>query len=286
MQPDQLRTLLAIRDTGSLSAAAAAVHLSHSAISLQMKRLEDSLGRAVMIKGRRPARLTPFGLTLATRAEQVLADFDALMRLAAPDSTTGDIRIGFVPTTLQTLLPVVLERMQTRFPGLSIRISSGLSGDLAEQVETGRLTYAVLTAPAAPPPGLTLTDIGHEPLYVVAPKDTALPPDPLAALPDLPFIGFSRATWLGAQIAALLAPHAITAAIEFDSIDAVENLVARGFGASVVPQRVYARPLSDSMSCAPLPRATRRLALAAHVSDDRTTVRTALAAFARGTSTG
>lgn len=280
MQPEQLRTLLAIRDSGSLSAAGDIVHLSHSAVSLQMKRLEQALGRAVLVKGRRPARLTPFGLTLAARAEQVLADLDALAGLASPDSTTGEISIGFVPTTLQTLLPVVLGRLRTRFPDLSVRVTSGLSDDLANGVETGRLSYAYLTAPTAALPGLHLSDVGREPLCVVAPPGTVLPPDPLAALARQPVIGFSRTTWLGAQIAALLAPLGITPSIEIDSIDAVENLVARGFGASVVPQRLYARPLSETMACATLPDASRRLVFAAHPGDDRATVRRALAEFA------
>jgi len=190
------------------------------------------------------------------------------------------ISIGFVPTTLQTLLPVVLERMQARFPGLSIRISSGLSGDLANQVEAGRLTYAFLTAPATPQPDLSLTDVAREALCVIAPPGTSLPANPLDALASLPFIGFSRATWLGVQIAALLQPRTITPAIELDSIDAVENLVARGFGASVVPQRLYAKPLDETMACARIGKAARQLSFAAHASDDRTTVRTALAQFA------
>jgi len=100
MQPEHLRTLLAIRATGSLSAAARAVNLSHSAVSLQMKRLEQTLSRDVLVKGKRPARLTPFGQTLAARASEVMAGFDALSRLAVPNSETGEVTIGFVPTTL------------------------------------------------------------------------------------------------------------------------------------------------------------------------------------------
>jgi DNA-binding transcriptional LysR family regulator len=281
MQPEHLRTLLAIRATGSLSAAARAVNLSHSAVSLQMKRLELALGRDVLIKGRRPARLTPFGQTLATQAQEVLSGFDALSRLAAPDSETGEVTIGFVPTTLQTLLPVVLKRITARFPDLTVRISSGLSGELAEAIETGTLNYAVLTAPITPHPGLSLIDIGAEPLCVIAPPGTQLPDKPLDLFAALPLIGFSRSTWLGAQIAALLRDRSLTPSIELDSIDAVENLVAQGFGASVVPQRLYAPPLGHSMACAPLPGAARHLMLAAHPSDDRQTVRHALADFAR-----
>ncbi|MDU8927240.1 LysR family transcriptional regulator [Alisedimentitalea sp. MJ-SS2] len=281
MQPDQLRTLLAIRDTGSLSAAADAVHLSHSAVSLQMKRFEEALGRNLLIKGKRPARLTPFGLALAERAAPILAQLQDLATLATPDSTSGEISIGFVPTTLQTLLPVVLTQMQSRFPDLSIRISSGLSGDLAARVAAGHLTYAFLTAPEADQPDLSLTEIAREPLCVIAPPGTALPSDPLKTLTNQPFIGFSRATWLGTQIAALLRAHAITPSIELDSIDAVENLVALGFGASIVPQRLYATPLDQTMACAPLPRAARHLALAAHKNDDRTTVLNALSNYAK-----
>lgn len=282
MQPEQLRTLLAIRDTGSLSAAAKAVHLSHSAVSLQMKRLEQALGRDLLIKGKRPARLTPFGLALAARAAPILAQLQGLSTMATPDSTSGEISIGFVPTTLQTLLPVVLKAMQTRFPDLTIRISSGLSGDLAARVAAGHLTYAFLTAPETAQPDLSLTEIAQEPLCVIAPPGITLPRDPLTALTTLPFIGFSRATWLGTQIAALLGPHAIIPSIELDSLDAVENLVARGFGASIVPQRLYAAPLDRAMACAVLPHATRQLALAAHRDDDRVTVRHALSNFAKG----
>lgn len=282
MQPEQLRTLIAIRDAGSLSAAAQSVHLSHSAVSLQMKRLEETLGRAVLHKGRRPACLTPFGQTLAMRAEKVLAGLDDLKRLATPDSTAGEIAIGFVPTTLQTLLPVVLARMQKRFPALTLRISSGLSGDLASQVRNGRLTYAVLTEPARSVPDLSFTAIAKEPLYVIAPAGTALPRPPIETFRMLPYIGFARSTWLGRDIDALLRPHGISATIELDSIDAVENLVARGFGASIVPQRLHAPALGTRMACAPIRGTARQLMLASHISDDRATVREALAESAAG----
>ena len=135
-----------------------------------------------------------------------------------------------------------------------------------------------------PGPDLQLTGIAQEPLCVIAPLGTELPADPLTALPGLPFIGFSRATWLGAQIAALLHPLGIALSIELDSLDAVENLVTRGFGASIVPQRLYASPLSENMACAQLPGAARHLTFAAHASDDRATVRAAMAQFARGAS--
>ena len=181
-----------------------------------------------------------------------------------PDSQSGEITIGFVPTTLQTLLPTVLDRLTTRFPRLSVRVSSGLSGDLAARVEDGRLDYAFLTAPASPAPGLRLIDIALEPLCLIAPPGTELPDPPLDLLVQLPLIGFSRATWLGTQIAALLHPYHLPPSIELDSIDAVENLVALGFGASVVPQRLHAPPLGDRMACVALPGAARRLMLAAH----------------------
>ena len=61
MQIAHLRTLLAIRDRGSFSAAAEAVHLSHSAVSVQMRQLEEETGIALFVKGRRPASLTPLG---------------------------------------------------------------------------------------------------------------------------------------------------------------------------------------------------------------------------------
>lgn len=263
MKFSQLRTLLAIRDSGSLSQAAQVVHLSHSALSTQMAQLEQDLGTALFIKGRRPVMLTAFGLRFCDEAEDILRRIDALRRSAENDRTDGTIRAGFVPTTQQTLLPVVLRGLGAAFPQLRVQVTSGLSGALADQVARGKLDLAVMTAGDRIGQELEQTEIATEPLCVVAPPGTV--GDAGTWLGTLPYIAFARDTRLGQQIEAGLSALSLRPerVMEIDTIDTIEALVRDGLGCSVLPQRLFAQPLAKRLACQPFPGkdAARRLAL-------------------------
>lgn len=262
MQTSHLRSFLAIKDTGSFTAAAAAVHLSHSAVSIQMKQLEQQLGASLFIKGRRPAMLTPLGEEIAEKAREIVDRLDDLKALAGADNLGGRVTLGFVPTTLQTLLPVVLERLRSEFPDLRVAVRSGLSSELAKMVEEHNIDFAFLSAPVSDPAMIRLHEIGSEPLFLVMAQNAhASRAKPADILRQNPYIAFSRNTWLGTLIASHLTQsgHSVDPEIELDSFDAIEHLVARGFGVSIVPQRLLAAPLQDTLHCIPLgPRAPER----------------------------
>ena len=279
MNLSRLRTLVAIQDAGGFTAAAGRVNLSQSAVSVQMKQLEHELGGPLFIPGRRPATLTPLGLEAAERARDILAGIDGLRALNAGDDTGGQIAIGFVPTTLQTLLPRVLRHLQARFPALGVSVRSGLSAELGRGIEAQALDFAFLTSPLDLPPQIDLTEIAEEPLFVIDDGSGARPRSDLDILRARPYIAFSRKTWLGRRIDAVLARRGLTARppIELDSVDAVEHLVAEGLGASVVPQRLGAPPLAERLRCTPFldegRPVVRRLMLAAHRNSRRETLK-------------
>lgn len=285
MNTTYLKTLLTIRDTGSFADAAAIMNLSHSAVSVQMRRLEERLGRDLFRKGRRPAQLTSFGNRFCEMAATVVADVDRLMRSTSEDSTEGLIRIGFVSTTLQTLLPIVLERLGQRFPQLHVNAVSGLSDELAARVENEELDFAFVSAPTEPTGNVRLIEYAREPLRVIAPLSIGNTPEPLDILVTRPFIGFARHTWLGAQIHASLRENGIRVnqIVELDSIDAIENLVARGVGVSVVPQRLFAEELGSKMKSLKFPVRNdhRILSLITHRENDRATILDELVVIAR-----
>ncbi len=277
MQTAHLRSLLAIKETGSFTAAAAAVHLSHSAVSVQMKQLEQQLGAPLFVKGRRPALLTPLGEEISERARDIVDQLDGLKALASADNLGGRIKLGFVPTTLQTLLPVVLERLRSEFPNLRVAVRSGLSSDLAKMVEDQHIDFAFLSAPVSDPALIRLHELGSEPLFLVQAKSaTSERAKEAEILRQNPYIAFSRTTWLGAQIASYLTQggYKVEPEIELDSFDAIEHLVARGFGVSIVPQRLLAAPLQDSLQCITLgqPAPVRRVMLATPRHCQRQTV--------------
>jgi len=280
MDITHLKTLLTIRDSGSFLAASQALNISHSAVSVQMKRLEERLKRDIFIKGKRPAQLTSFGNGFCQMARPVVADYTRLMRATGSDNTAGLVRIGFVSTTLQTLLPVALRHLSRKFPGLQVSAVSGLSDQLAEQVENDRLDFAFVSAPTETNAKMRLIECAREPMHIIAPPGTPDMPNPLDILTALPFIAFSRSTWLGAQIHASLRQHGlkINQLVELDSIDAIENLVADGFGASVVPQRIFSQDLSTKVKSLafPLRNSDRVLSLVTRQGNDRQSVQDAL----------
>lgn len=266
MQTTLLRTLLAIQETGSFTAAAEAVRLSHSAVSIQMKQLEQQLGAALFIKGRRPAVLTPLGEEITDKAREIINQLDDLKSLAGADDVGGKVTLGFVPTTLQNLLPVALERLREEFPKLQVSVRSGLSDQLVAGVENREIDFAFLSAPVSAHFMVALHEIGAEPLFVVTAKDNTSQEREADILQQNPYIAFSRNTWLGEQISNHLIQQGLSLepAIELDSMDAIEHLVARGFGVSIVPQRLLAAPLEESLRCLPLgsPAPVRRVMLA------------------------
>jgi len=266
MQTSLLRTLLAIKTTGSFSAAATTVHLSHSAISIQMKQLEQQLGASLFIKGRRPAMLTPMGEEIAEKAREIIDQLDDLKSLTGADDLGGRITLGFVPTTLQTLLPVALERLRSEFPQLQVSVRSDLSSHLASAVENRDIDFAFLSAPVSVHSKVRLHEIGSEALFLVTAKNNTSLDKQADILRQNPYIAFSRHTWLGEQIAHHLTQRGLLLepSIELDSMDAIEHLVARGFGVSIVPQRLLAAPLEQTLRCLALgsPAPVRRVMLA------------------------
>jgi DNA-binding transcriptional LysR family regulator len=277
MQLSRLKTLIAIQKSGSFSAAANIVNLSHSAVSIQMRQLEEQTGLTLFEKGKRPATLTPIGRQFLLKSMEVMGKVDELASIGGENSTIGSISIGFVPTTLQTILPIALGELRQRFPDLQVSVISGLSDDLAGQVAAKTLDFAFLTAPTQPKPELQMSILAEEPLAIITPHSVKLPKSIYDLFLTMPFIAFSRTSWLGQQIEAHLAHAGVPfePKIELDSIDAVENLVALGHGISIVPMRAlasahtglrYSNTLGD-------PAPTRRLTLVSHHKTTRGSVR-------------
>lgn len=283
MRLDPLRTLTAIADHGSFSAAAAHINLSHSAVSVQMRQLEDEAGVALFDRTTRPPKLTDLGQAYVDKARGILAQVAALKELKGGDSLTGRVTFGFVPTTLQTVLPMLLGELRARFPDLQVSARSGLSNDLAAAVENREMSFAFLTAPRTCPRDMVLDAIASEPLFVIAEKGRLQGQSADALLATAPYIAFSRRSWLGERIEAEFARRALPFApvIELDSIDAVENLVAQGFGVSVVPQRLFAPALGDRVDCLPFaaPGLARHLVMASHRLHNRATLRNHVVVF-------
>ena len=122
---DQLRTLVAIADLGTFSAAAKALHLAQPTVSLHISELESRLGTRLVVRGSRRITPTAAGGALVERARQLLRDadeaVDAVRRQA--EGRTGRVRLGTSTGVVVDLLPQVLEALGASHAGIDVEVS-------------------------------------------------------------------------------------------------------------------------------------------------------------------
>lgn len=259
-----LETFLAIAETGSFAAAADRVGVTQSAVSMQMRALEEVLGAKLFDRARRPPVLNDLGRGMLVHARSVVRAAEDLTAAASGEALRGRLRLGVIPTAATGLLPDALTRLAARAPDLQIRIESGLSIDLARRVAQGVLDAALVTETARLERGLVVRPILEEPLLVVAPRGAAGPP-PRTLLRRLPFVRFNRRTGVGRVIDAELRRDriAVTETMELDSIEAILAMVGRGLGVAVVPAGSVAGPVAVTVHAVPFgdPPVRRRVGL-------------------------
>ena len=234
-----LRTLIAVAEHGSFAAAADAVCLTQSAVSQQMKALEQELGQVLFDRNTRPPQLNVHGKALIQRARQLVALYEGLTDAGrSAGALQGLLEIGAVPTTLTGIVPRALRALREAQPSLQVRVVSGLSADLLARVDRGHLDAAVVSEPKPVPPGMCWHPVALESLMVVAPESETLE-DFRSILEQRPFIRFNRSAWVGQIIQTALQDMGIEVheTMELDSLEAIWQMVRHGLGVSVVPVR-------------------------------------------------
>ncbi|WP_186827099.1 LysR substrate-binding domain-containing protein [Shimia ponticola] len=237
-----LRTLIAISRHGSFRAAADSESLTPSAISHQMKTLEQDLQLVLFDRTAKSPVLTQTGQRLVQEAEPIVTAYDNLVeRVASGDAVSGDLVLGAVPTTLSGLVPRALASLKTDAPGIRVRIVPGLSNQLMLQLERNQIHAAIISRPDILPPQLHFAEITSEDLVLLAARKA----EDLSAqdmLRSQPFIRFTRDAVVGRQIEAWLQRQDITVsdAMELGGLDAIANMVALNLGVSIVPESCLA----------------------------------------------
>ncbi|MDB5972200.1 MAG: hypothetical protein JWQ90_4650 [Hydrocarboniphaga sp.] len=141
MDLKQLRVFVLIAQHGSMTRAAEAIHLTQSALSLQLKTLQDEIGTSLFRRTSRGMELLPGGRDLLPYAEAVLAatsEFQsAAARLAA--RVAGTLRLGTILDPDFLRLGALLGLMLERYPSVQTDVSHGISGSVLSQIEDGTL---------------------------------------------------------------------------------------------------------------------------------------------------
>ncbi len=258
MQISSLETLVAIAQHGSFSRTAEIRNMTLSAVSMQMKSLEDALGAQLFDRRFRPPKLTPLGLRVAQDAG-VIAEAYALLRsrCVSVSELAGVYRIGFVPSASARILPKLLRVATQQAPQAKFRAATALSEQLCDQVRNGQLDAAVVTEIEEATFELRCETLIEEEMVVAAPSSSqAQDFADLAA--TLPFLQFMPSSGIGRLIAQyrdrmrLMSSEVIT----LDSIEAIVHCIRNGIGYALLPRPDVERYGADQvriLPCRPQP---------------------------------
>ncbi|MEU4362616.1 LysR substrate-binding domain-containing protein [Promicromonospora sp. NPDC023987] len=245
----QLELFAALPNFTTLSAAAAHLHISESALSQAVTSLEHAVGEQLCV--RRKARgltLTPTGQQFARQARQIVADTQELVLGAGRgQELRGPVKLGCYSTFATNVVPELLEGFPKRYPGVHIEIMVSTNEELLSALEAGRLDVALVYDVSLP--------IGYRRRKIYGTElEVHLHPDhPLATagtldLPDLagePYIQFD-ATPGTVNVTDAFAARGLepTVAARVTEIGLVEALVGRGLGYGLLMSRPNALPMS------------------------------------------
>ncbi|WGF90573.1 LysR substrate-binding domain-containing protein [Marinivivus vitaminiproducens] len=140
-----LRSLVAIADTGGFSAAARMLGRSQSAVSMQIQRLEDVLGRRLLTRDTRRVALTEDGLRMVRHARRILGAHDEALAELDARLIDGTVRLGTPDDYATCFLPEPLARFANSHPRVQLEVRCDLSTDLMPLLADGALDLAVVT---------------------------------------------------------------------------------------------------------------------------------------------
>ncbi len=272
MDVKTLYTLVAVADHGSFAEAGAAVGLSVSAVSVQMRSLETEVGQTLFDRSRRPPVLTEEGRAFVDNARTVIGSWERLSDNLTQSAGRGVLKVGAVHTTVSGVLPDALLRLRKAAPELAVRLSTGLTHDLEAAVRGGRLDAAIVSEPETLSPGLTFQRFCEETLVVIAHK-SAQGSDWRSVLHENPYVRFNRLARVARQIDDRLGQLGVDVRsdMEIDTLEGVISLVAKGLGVSIVPDRAGGHAFPRSIRTFPFgdPPAVRRLGVLAAADNAR-----------------
>ena len=232
----------AVAKEGSFSAAAERLRLTQPGVSQHMRDLEDGLGRTLFERGPRGVSLTPAGetlldytrciLRLLSEAEAALANLDQLEQ--------GQITLGATPGASVNLLPQWAQAFHQRFPSLAVSLRTDTTAAIAAALLAGKLDLGFVEGEIAVEPPLNVLVLREIELFVVVGPEhpwRGRQEISLQALADQAFVARPRGSQTRAWVdqvfeRAGLAPRIVA---EFDHPEAIQQAVASGLGAAILP---------------------------------------------------
>jgi DNA-binding transcriptional LysR family regulator len=145
LEPDLLQTFVAIADSGSFTRAAQRVCRTQSAVSMQMKRLEERVGRPLFGRNGRAAVLTTDGELFLNHARRVLQAHQQALAAFDASALTGSVILGCPDDYVSTFLPPILARFAETHPQVHVEVICEATVQLLERLTAGTVELALVT---------------------------------------------------------------------------------------------------------------------------------------------
>jgi DNA-binding transcriptional LysR family regulator len=268
MDIDLLRSFEAVADAGSVTEAAARLHVSQSALSRRIQQLEHDLGSTLLVRGRHGAELTAIGVDVLAETRVMVERYDRLRREIGErlELARGVVRVGGGATAVSSLLPDAIAAFQAEHPAIRFHVREAGSREIAGAVADRSLELGVVTLPVREPSVATRPLLSDQ-IVLVARADHPLAERALVRALDLrdqPFVAFETASAVRDVIDRALerAGVEVDVAMELRSVPSMLRMVA----ATGYLAFVSRTSIGDQEGLSEIPvrglRITRRLAVA------------------------
>ena len=240
MDIDQLRYFVKIADCGSFTRAAEILHISQSALSRSVQKLEATLGQPVFERQSRQLKLTPAGVTLQARAMQIIELIEDTRAQITDDGQSGRIRVGAIPTIAPYFLPALLQEFSAEFPDAVVSVVEDTTDHLLKACAQGEIDVGIMALPIEAK-YLEIEELFSEELLLVVPRDHELASKAEVHLDDLepyPFILLGETHCLADGIVTFCQRKSFypVSIEQTNQLITVQELVSLGHGISMIPQ--------------------------------------------------
>ncbi|WP_415753889.1 LysR substrate-binding domain-containing protein [Pseudomonas leptonychotis] len=234
----ELKTFVAVARHGTFAAAGQQVGLTQSAVSAQMRVLEQGLGVRLFDRSGRAAMLNAAGRHALPLAEQMLGLYAQMALPTSAAEWQGELKVGAIASVQTGLLPETLPAFRVAAPRVELKLVPGVSLNLLSQVDAGELDLALLIKPPFElPKELLQISLAREPFVLITPLSVTAN-EPLQILAEQPFVRYDRRSFGGRRVSQFLREQhlIVQEALELDELEAIVRMVECGLGVSLIPR--------------------------------------------------
>jgi DNA-binding transcriptional LysR family regulator len=166
-----LRSFVAVAQTGGVTRASGFLNLTQSAVSMQIKRLEEMLGLDLLERSGRSVVMTPAGEQYLRYAQRMVSLNDEVFSRLTDQAFEGEIMLGVPHDIVYPVIPRVLKRFHAEFPRVKVQLKSSYTRGLLQEFQRGKMDVILTTEPQAGPNAETLDEVPLR--WIGAPGGTA-----------------------------------------------------------------------------------------------------------------